>query len=58
MEKLEKEVELDTQITPELKLEGEARDLMRALQDWRKEKTLTLKQKLNCRLGQTNGHRI
>ncbi|MEK9186091.1 MAG: class I tRNA ligase family protein, partial [Patescibacteria group bacterium] len=31
VEKLEKEVELDLKITPELKLEGEARDLMRAL---------------------------
>ncbi len=33
-------VELDTTITPELKLEGEARDLIRQIQELRKEKGL------------------
>ncbi len=50
VEKLEKEVELDTQITPELKLEGEARDLMRALQDWRKEKNFDPKTKIKLQI--------
>ncbi len=36
------EVELDLNITPELKEEGELRDLMRAIQDRRKEQKLTI----------------
>ncbi len=50
VEKLEGEVELDTEITPELKLEGEARDLMRALQDWRKESNLDPKEKIKLQI--------
>ncbi len=38
-------VELDTEITPELKEEGEARDLMRQIQQLRKEQNLTLADK-------------
>lgn len=49
-EKLENEVELDTTITPELKLEGEARDLMRALQNWRKESNLDPKEKIKLQI--------
>lgn len=37
---IENEVELDTTITPELKLEGEYRELIRTIQDLRKEKGL------------------
>lgn len=36
-----KEVELDTEITPELELEGRYRDLVREIQDLRKEKGLS-----------------
>ena len=35
------DVELDTKITPELKAEGDLRELMRAIQDLRKEAGLT-----------------
>lgn len=35
------DVELDTHVTPELKKEGEVRDLMRAIQDFRKVSGLT-----------------
>lgn len=38
---LEAEAELDTTITPELKAEGEYRELVRTVQDLRKEKGLT-----------------
>ncbi|MDR3557951.1 MAG: DUF5915 domain-containing protein, partial [Candidatus Pacebacteria bacterium] len=41
-EKIETEVELDLNITAELKEEGELRDLMRAIQDKRKEQNLTI----------------
>jgi isoleucyl-tRNA synthetase len=37
---LETAVELDAEITPELKAEGEFRELVRQLQDWRKRKGL------------------
>jgi isoleucyl-tRNA synthetase len=39
-------VELDTKITPELKSEGEARDIIRQIQSLRKENNLTLKDKI------------
>jgi isoleucyl-tRNA synthetase len=41
-EKISTEVELDTYITPELEEEGELRDLIRAIQDRRKERGLTI----------------
>jgi isoleucyl-tRNA synthetase len=37
---------LDTNITPELQAEGEARDLIRQIQSLRKEKQLDLKDKI------------
>ena len=40
------EVELDTEITPELKEEGELRDLVRGLQDLRKKAGLNTSQKI------------
>jgi isoleucyl-tRNA synthetase len=40
---LEEDVTLDTTITPELQAEGDVRNLMRAIQDARKEKGLTPK---------------
>lgn len=40
-------VDLDTNLTPELKEEGEARDLMRQIQQLRKEQNLTLADKTN-----------
>jgi isoleucyl-tRNA synthetase len=40
-EGLEPEVELDINITPELKIEGEVRELIRAIQELRKEGNLT-----------------
>ncbi len=40
-EEIENEVELDTNITPELKEEGDVRDLVRAIQDFRKKEGLT-----------------
>lgn len=43
--KNEPEVELDTKITPELKEEGEARELIRMVQQKRKEQNLTLADK-------------
>ena len=41
-DKISTEVELDTYITPELEEEGELRDLIRAIQDRRKERGLTI----------------
>ncbi|MBP9771491.1 MAG: class I tRNA ligase family protein [Candidatus Pacebacteria bacterium] len=41
------EVELDTTITPELKEEGELRDLIRAIQDFRKQSSLTPSDKIS-----------
>jgi isoleucyl-tRNA synthetase len=40
-------VELDTQITPELKSEGDMRDLIRQIQSLRKEMNLDIKDKIN-----------
>lgn len=45
-EKAELKVILDTTITEELKTEGVARELVRAIQDLRKEKGLTVSQKI------------
>ncbi len=45
-EKAELKVILDTTITEELKIEGIARELVRAIQDLRKEKGLTVNQKV------------
>jgi isoleucyl-tRNA synthetase len=39
---MEKEIELDTVLTRELKEEGEVRELLRKIQDLRKEKGLTV----------------
>jgi isoleucyl-tRNA synthetase len=39
---MEKDVELDTTITPELKEEGDVRELIRKIQDLRKEKGLSV----------------
>ncbi len=44
------EVELDISITPELKEEGEARDLIRQIQQLRKEQNLTLRDKTDIKL--------
>ena len=38
--------ELDTTLTPELKVEGDVRNLMRSIQDTRKEKGLTPKDRV------------
>ena len=40
-DRLQEEVELDTNITPELKEGGDLRDLIRAIQDFRKNEGLT-----------------
>ncbi len=39
-EKLEEEVKLDTNLTPELLEEGKVRDAIRSIQEWRKENNL------------------
>lgn len=46
-EKLEEEVELDTEITPELQKEGNLRDFVRAVQELRKEKKLLPTDEIN-----------
>ncbi len=46
MEEKGVKVYLDTEITDELKIEGTARELVRAIQDLRKEKGLTVSQKI------------
>ena len=46
-ENISEEVEMDTVITPELKEEGELRDLLRGLQDLRKKAGLNPNQKIN-----------
>ncbi|HEY4508733.1 MAG TPA: class I tRNA ligase family protein [Candidatus Paceibacterota bacterium] len=45
-ETLENDVELDTEITPELKNEGVARDIIRGIQDARKEQELNPNEKI------------
>lgn len=45
--KVQVEVYLDTNLTPELTEEGEARDFMRQIQQMRKDAGLTLKDKIN-----------
>ena len=50
-ESLEQDVELDTNITLELKKEGEVREFIRAVQDLRKEKGLTPDQKITLQIG-------
>ena len=45
-ENIQQEVELDTKITPELKEEGELRELVRGLQDLRKKSGLNPGQKI------------
>ena len=45
-ENIAEEVLLDTEITPKLKEEGDLRDLIRAIQDFRKESGLTPKDKI------------
>ncbi len=49
------EVELDTVITPELKEEGDVRELIRALQDFRKQSGLTPSQKVSVAIKTTPG---
>lgn len=44
------EIKLDTKITPELEREGQARDLIRQIQQLRKESNLTLKDKIEITL--------
>jgi isoleucyl-tRNA synthetase len=46
----EVEAELDTEITPELAKEGEAREIIRNVQKMRKEQNLTLKDKIEVSL--------
>ena len=50
VESLESEVELDTNISEELKQEGEFRDLVRLVQDMRKEKRLKVDDKIELSL--------
>jgi isoleucyl-tRNA synthetase len=46
------ETKFDTEITPELKLEGEYRELVRLIQDMRKEKGLTPQEEINLTLSE------
>jgi isoleucyl-tRNA synthetase len=50
----EEEVVLDTNITPELQAEGDARDLIRAIQEMRKEKDLSPGQSISVSLSTTS----
>jgi isoleucyl-tRNA synthetase len=49
-EAIESEVLLDTHVTPELKQEGDVRELMRAIQDMRKEKNFSAGDKVDVAL--------
>ena len=48
------EVELDTTITPELKEEGDVRELIRSIQDLRKEKGLSVGDKVSITVPESN----
>jgi len=52
-EAIETEVVLDTNVTPELKQEGDVRELMRAIQDMRKEKNFSAGDKVDVSLALT-----
>ncbi len=52
------EVELDTSITPELKEEGELRDLIRAIQDFRKQTNLNPNEKVSVALQTTKAGKV
>jgi isoleucyl-tRNA synthetase len=54
---LSTEVELDTYITPELEEEGELRDLIRAIQDRRKEQGLTIQDRPILKIFATDKNR-
>ena len=47
---LEQEAELDTNLTPELIEEGKLRDVIRAVQEWRKEQNLNPKEKITYQI--------
>lgn len=49
-EKMESEVELDTKISPELKEEGDVRDLIRAIQEFRKNEGLTTSDRIKLQV--------
>jgi isoleucyl-tRNA synthetase len=49
---IEGEVNLDTNITPELKIEGEMREVIRIIQDMRKENKLTVDKIIKIKLGE------
>ncbi|OGG25277.1 hypothetical protein A3A59_00350 [Candidatus Gottesmanbacteria bacterium RIFCSPLOWO2_01_FULL_42_10] len=49
----ELEVTLDTELTDELKIEGKARELIRLIQDLRKEKGLGVSEKVKIQLTKT-----
>jgi len=51
---LAEEVQLDTNITPELEEEGRVRDLIRAIQDMRKEKGLKPGDKMKYKISNEN----
>ncbi|MBI4156048.1 MAG: class I tRNA ligase family protein [Candidatus Zambryskibacteria bacterium] len=53
-ENIVQEVELDTILTPELIEEGKLRDAIRAVQDWRKEKSLKPGEKVKYDISQEN----
>lgn len=55
---LETEVKLDPTITPELKEEGELRDLIREIQDWRKEQNLKPGEVVTVSVSATKRHLV
>lgn len=48
-------VELDTKITPELKMEGDARDFIRAVQEMRKQKGLAPQDRISLKIQTSDG---
>lgn len=48
-------VELDTKITPELKMEGDARDFIRAVQELRKQKGLAPQDRISLKIQTSDG---